>query len=242
MKHMNKTDYFNFIIVCSLFVLFIEIVFFHSAFIFSALVAGAFIYVGRKKLPKTSGKILFWIGTIGLLLNVLHTVAFKFLLIALFIYYIVKFMKSKKNPAYLGPLKNKSNNSKDVLISSQPIMKNALFSRQRTAESVFEWSDVNIQSVWGDIVIDLSYTVLPKGESVIFIRHFAGNIKLFVPYETEVSINHSTMAGSVTIFEEHQPFSFNQNICMQTEGFEEAVQKVKIMISVAVGDLEVKRI
>ncbi|MCJ7986976.1 hypothetical protein MUB15_30260 [Priestia sp. OVS21] len=49
MQSVNKTESLMFIFICSLFVLFIEIMFFHSGLIFSVLIAGAFMYIGRKK-------------------------------------------------------------------------------------------------------------------------------------------------------------------------------------------------
>ena len=56
---------------------------------------------------------------------------------------------------------------------------------------MYEWNDVNIQAGIGDTVIDLSYTVLPKGETVIFIRNVMGKVTIMIPYDVEVSVNHS---------------------------------------------------
>lgn len=93
----------------------------------------------------------------------------------------------------------------------------------------------------GDTVIDLGNTVLPKGESVIVIRSFIGNVKILVPYEMEVSVSHSVLAGTGKIFEHHEPKMMNQTVSFQSEGYDQAQQKVKIITSMIVGDLEVKR-
>lgn len=238
MKRIVDNGYFNLIIITALFILFVEVVFFHSGFIFALLVAGAFIYIGRKRLPRRSGKILFWIGIIGAILNLVNTVAFQFLVIAIFFYYLFHFVKSKKEPVYITPLTE----SRESLRAQRQLLKNSFISRQRTDETVYEWSDINIQNVWSDVVIDLSYTVLPKGESVIFIRQLAGNVTIFIPYETEISVNHSSMAGAVTIFDHAQSFAPLQNVYMKTPEFDEASQKIKVMISMGVGSLEVKRV
>lgn len=160
------------------------------------------------------------------------------MVIAIFFYYLFHFVKSKKEPVYITPLTE----SRESLRAQRQLLKNSFISRQRTDETVYEWSDINIQNVWSDVVIDLSYTVLPKGESVIFIRQLAGNVTIFIPYETEISVNHSSMAGAVTIFDHAQSFAPLQNVYMKTPEFDEASQKIKVMISMGVGSLEVKRI
>ena len=113
---------------------------------------------------------------------------------------------------------------------------------QKTPSGVYEWNDINIQSGIGDTIIDLSYTVLPKGETVIFIRNIIGNIHIQIPYEIEVSVNHSCIVGSTTVFENHQSRIFNQVFHLKTSGYESAEQKVKIFSSLLVGNIEVTRI
>ena len=121
-------------------------------------------------------------------------------------------------------------------------MKISFWGSKKTPQGVYEWEDINIQTGIGDTVIDLSYTMLPKGETVIFIRNIIGNMQILVPYEIEVSIHHSCMAGSTHIFDHHEPKVFNQVIHLKTPGYETAEQKVKIFTSLVVGNLEVSRI
>ena len=61
-------------------------------------------------------------------------------------------------------------------VTSKPLFQNKLFGGQKTPDHEYEWNDINIQTGFGDAVIDLSYTVLPKGESVIFIRNVMGKV------------------------------------------------------------------
>jgi lia operon protein LiaF len=84
--------------------------------------------------------------------------------------------------------------------------------------------------------------VLPKGETIIFIRNVIGNIQIQVPYEIEVSVHHSCIVGSTDVFENHQAQVFNQVLHLKTPGYDGAEQKVKIFTSLLVGNLEVSRI
>ena len=90
---------------------------------------------------------------------------------------------------------------------TKPSLKNSRFCKivsldgQKTPDHVYEWNDVNIQGGMGDTVIDLSYTVLPKGETVIFIRNIFGKVKILIPYDVEVSVNHSVLYGSAKILD-----------------------------------------
>jgi len=114
--------------------------------------------------------------------------------------------------------------------------------QQKTPIGIYEWNDINIQTGLGDTSIDLSYTMLPKGETVIFIRNIIGNIQILVPYEIEVSIHHSCVVGSTNAFENHSSKMFNQVFQLKTSGYDNAEQKVKIFTSLLVGNLEVSRI
>lgn len=124
----------------------------------------------------------------------------------------------------------------------EPYLKNVIFGFQKTPENIYDWKDINIQGGWGDTIIDLSNTVLPKGEAVILIRHLIGNIQILVPYETELSVHHSVLLGSTMILKKEIPSSFNQTMYYYTPEYETAEQKIKIVTSIISGDLEVKRI
>ena len=61
-------------------------------------------------------------------------------------------------------------------MKEQPLFQNRHFGQQKTPDHDYEWNDMNIQVGIGDAVIDLSYTVLPKDETVIFIRNVMGKV------------------------------------------------------------------
>jgi lia operon protein LiaF len=239
-----KNQYTEWLVVIGVVVLLLEILFFNSGLIFSLLFSSFLIYFGKKRAGKKSGKILFLAGLVFLLISVFSMITFKFLLLAILIHLIIQYFNSKKNPnkITIDIKESEQNQPTETIIQSKPLFENILFGQQKTPNGVYEWNDINIQSGIGDTMIDLSYTVLPKGETVIFIRNIVGNINIQVPYEIEVSVHHSCIVGSTTVFENHQSQVFNQSFHLKTAGYDQAEQKVKIFTSLLVGNLEVSRI
>jgi lia operon protein LiaF len=239
-----KNDYTGWLVVIGVVVLLLEILFFNSGLIFSLLFSGGLIYLGRKKTGKKSGKVLFFAGIIFLLISVFNMMTFKFLLLAILVHLIIQYSNSKKNPNKIA-LEIKETEQvlqAETIIKSKPLFENIFFGQQKTPSGIYDWNDINIQSGIGDTIIDLSYTVLPKGETIIFIRNVIGNIQIQVPYEIEVSVHHSCVVGSTTVFENYQSQVFNQAFHLKTAGYDQAEQKVKIFTSMLVGNLEVSRI
>nr|WP_239558531.1 cell wall-active antibiotics response protein LiaF [Peribacillus deserti] len=238
-----KTDHINLLIWISIFLIFVELLFFHSGLIFSLLLSAGLIYIGRKKYNKTFGMILFWFGILTLVITILNMFAAKFLILALIVYIFVVYNQSKKSPKKIRPIILEKNPIKEeTIIKKAPLFQNRFYGTKTTGEHVYEWNDINIQGAIGDTEIDLSYTVLPKGESIIFIRHGVGNVRVLVPYDIELCVNHSAFIGSTRILNEQEPKIFTQNTIYQTANYDEAAQKVKIFTSLFSGELEVKRI
>lgn len=239
-----KSEYISWILLVGSVVLFLEFAFFNRGLIFSLLIEVGMIYVGRKWMPRKLGKLLFWLGIAFLMITIVSMITIKFFFLALLIYFFVQFVQAKKNPVYLKPeiTKPSLNVEKEPILKKQPLLTNHFFGRQKTPDHVYEWNDINIQTGIGDTIIDLSYTVLPKGETVIHVRNLMGNIHILVPYDIEISLNHSVLAGSINILGNQETKIFNQTWQFQTEGFEQAEHRVKIMTSIPVGDLEVKRV
>jgi lia operon protein LiaF len=242
MQLKMKSDYLNKAVLFGIVVLLLEVSFFNRGVIFSLLVALGMVYIGRKRMPRSSGKLFFWSGIAFFTISVFNMMTFKFLLLAILIHLIIQYFQSKKDPKVIQPVIKKEEKESEILIEKKPIFDSSLFGDRKTPDHVYEWNDINIQSLLGDTTIDLSYTVLPKGETVIFIRNFIGNVQLLIPYDIEVSVNHSSIAGKAHIFQYEGDKQFNQSVQYQTEGYDHAEQRVKIFTSLLVGDFEVKRV
>ncbi|MDP4161933.1 MAG: cell wall-active antibiotics response protein LiaF [Bacillota bacterium] len=239
-----KKDYPSWIVIIGIFVLLMEIAFFNSGLIFSLFISAMMIYLGRKRMAKKKGKILFWGGIIFTCTSIFTMMTFKFLLVAILIHFIVQFSQSKRTPKKITPLINQkeSVNQAETIIRTKPLLENILVGQQKTPSHAYEWNDINIQAGVGDTIIDFSNTFLPKGETIVFVRNFIGNVRILVPYDVEVSLHHSVMAGSTSIFGLQETKLFNQVYHLQTPNYEQSGQKIKIFTSLIVGNLEVVRI
>ena len=169
----------------------------------------------------------------------------KFILFSILVYFLMQLLQNKKAAEIIKPIIR----DKDVLLDDQePMLKkkalftNAIYNRNSTPDHVYEWNDINIQCGLNETKIDLSYTVLPAGETVIMIRNIIGDVSLYIPYDMEVSVNHSSVYGSYRIFGEAEDHLINQNVTIRTPEFNQATTRVKIITSFVVGKLEVKRI
>ena len=69
----------------------------------------------------------------------------------------------------------------------------------RMMDHIYELEDINVQYGACDVEIDLTTAMIPEGETVIVIRGVVGNIRLYVPYDIELSLNHSVIVGRVLL-------------------------------------------
>ena len=240
----SKNDYASWLLLIAIGLLLLEVLFFNNGLIFSLLIASGMVYFGRKKLHRLMGKLLFWGGIFFLVANILGMFTFRFLLLAGFLLVALQFAQAKRKQNIVLPIINEQSEftKKDDVITRKPLFQNVLFGGRKTPNHTYEWDDINIQAGIGDTVIDLSYTVLPKGETVIFIRNIIGNIQILIPYDVEVSINHSVLFGAAAIFDFHEARIFNQTLHVQTKDYDKNDQKIKIFTSLIIGDIEVRRI
>lgn len=238
-----KSDKYSWILVFGLALIIIQAVFGDWGFLFPAVLFGAMIYYGRKKAAFRKGKVVLWIGIVGLTFTVLNLLVFKIVILALLIFLVIEFVNNKKHPKHIFP-NPRMDAGEDNIGSSegQPLMQNKWFGHQETPDEDYAWQDINIQTGAGDTLIDLSHTILPKKESVIFIRHFAGRVRILVPYDVGVSLNYSVVFGQLSYFGRSEPQLINTSVTFRTEDYHEAEQKVRIFVSAVAGRLEVRRI
>ncbi|MCU9614491.1 cell wall-active antibiotics response protein LiaF [Caldibacillus lycopersici] len=241
--HNNK-ETISWIILISILLLIMDFTIFNPGLIFLLIIAIVFLYVGKKILHVFLGKIFFWLGILFLIITVINLFVFRILLFGLLIFAIYQFTQTRKNPTVVQPevTMNDSNATGSKIIRKTSLLRNFLFGNQSSSTNVYEWNDVNIQTGIGDTVIDLSNTVLPEGIAVISIRGFIGNVQILIPYEQEVSVHHSVLSGSLTVFDFQEKNVMNKTIYVQTEHFDETANKIKIITSMVIGNVEVKRI
>jgi predicted membrane protein len=123
------------------------------------------------------------------------------------------------------------------------IIQNKLFSAQTTPFNAYEWQDVHVQSFYGEHVIDVTETVLPKGTSFISIRQSLGKVTIYVPYEVPVRIHYATIIGEANIFGRGIQRLWNQSVVLK-DGYLDDVDfasELVITVSTWIGDIEVIR-
>lgn len=243
MRERLSTETINMIIIIGVLLLVLEVSFFSNGFIFSALFSGFFIYIGWKKFNQLWGKVFFWIGIISLVISILNMMAIRFVIVVCLILAIVHYSRSQQKDKYIKPtVYIQEDEHVEPLIEIKPIFSQKMFGDQKTANTAYQWTDINIHGGFGNRTIDLTNTVLPNDTAVISIRHVFGNIEVLVPYEVEVSIYHSSMFGKATIFGNYYPNLFNKTLSYQTPNYSSKQPRVKIITSLFSGDIEVKRI
>ncbi len=216
-----------------LLLLFIEsFIFGNGNFIFVLLGAGLIFYGTRKR-----SKTLFIPGVIFILIALFNLWSLRILIFATIVYIIVNLWKGVPAEEITRPLKEFQKETPNGL------WKNKLFSVQVSPFSSYEWEDVHIQGLLGDIHIDVTDTVLPKGTSLISIRQGVGKIKIEIPYEIPVRIHYTTLYGEASLFAKHQKRLLNESLHMK-DGYDPPANKsAELIITLAtwVGDIEVTR-
>lgn len=213
--------------------------------IVTAFIAGLITYFGWKHFNRTTGKVIFWIGLAWLVFSVLNTLAVRFILVACIVLFILDYNKSRKLKERLNPnrFQNASEEDSEKLVKVEPLIDSRLFGEERTDDQPYKFRDINIHSLYGDKIIDLGNTILPDDVAVISIRQLVGNIVIYVPYDVEVSIHHSSVFGRAYIFGEFNGSLVNKSLQYETERYgENILPRVKIITSLISGDIEVRRI
>ncbi|SDZ04570.1 lia operon protein LiaF [Evansella caseinilytica] len=240
-----STDTFNWILIIGIALLLAELIFFKAHLVFFFLFLSFICYFGWKSYHRSSGKLFFWSGMIFLFLTVSNMVAIRFMVVAILVMLFIQYRRSKKEPEQIKPYFY-GGDAEDIppsepLLKVEPLFQNRFFGDLKTSDTAYHWRDINIHSGLGDRVIDLSNTVLPE-HSVISIRHFVGNIKIYIPYEVDVIIHHSSVFGRAAVFDKQHTKLFNQTLSYATVEKGSNNPQVKIITSILSGDIEVKRI
>lgn len=103
----------------------------------------------------------------------------------------------------------------------------------------FELKDMTLSCGIGDVKIDLSKAIVPEGETTVDISGFMGDVDIYVPYDLDVSTVVSVTFGNLEILGYKQG-GINRQLRLATKGYEQARRKVKISVSMLIGDVDVR--
>ncbi|MBD7985424.1 cell wall-active antibiotics response protein [Sporosarcina sp. Sa2YVA2] len=223
----------TFWIIAFLLLIFIEAAFLSNGNIIFLLLGAGFTYWGFKKRYKW----LTFLGLFFFVMALLKLWSLRMLVLAAFTYLLMNLWKGVPADQIMRPLKafNKE--------TPNGIWKNKLFSVQSSPFSSYEWEDMHIQGVFGDIHVDVTDTVLPKRTSFISIRQGFGRVKIDLPYEIPVRIHYSTLFGEARILDIHPKRMVNETLHYK-DGYDNPIgDRAELIISIAtwIGDIEVNR-
>ncbi|MBC1397266.1 cell wall-active antibiotics response protein LiaF [Listeria fleischmannii] len=204
------------------------------------LAIGIFLLFSSRKteLPKRKQRNRLFLAAVFILIAVLLTSTFKIGLVVVGIFAIFHYISRKRAPE-LVMLETWEPESKTD--KANHFIRNQWFGNQRVLDVVYEWEDINVQTGIGDTIIDLGNTVLPTGESIIMIRGLSGKIRLLVPFDIGICLEHSAIFGKLQYDKESTTMQ-NNTVKIYSDNYDDAARKIKIVTSVVFGDLEVIRL
>ncbi|WP_068775066.1 cell wall-active antibiotics response protein LiaF [Paenibacillus sp. FJAT-26967] len=107
----------------------------------------------------------------------------------------------------------------------------------------WELTPMNISSFIGDTFIDLTKASIPAGETKITVSAFIGDVKIIVPadLDIEIKVTASSFIGDMKVLDRHED-GMMRSMSMQTPYYQEGIKKIKLNVSMFIGDVVVKKI
>lgn len=109
----------------------------------------------------------------------------------------------------------------------------------RLIKTPFDLNNLNISGFIGDVKIDLSKAIIPEGESTIVISGLIGDVDIYVPSDLDVSISSVAFIGDMNIIG-HKKSGISNKLNTSSANFEQSTRRVKISISLFIGDVDVR--
>ena len=216
-----------------LLLIFLETIFLHNGNFIFVLIGAVLIYYGMRK----QSKVRVIIGIFFIILALFTLWSLRLLILIVLINVLVKLWNGIPAETIMRPIREFQKETPNGL------WKNKLFSIQTSPFSSYEWEDIHIQGVFGDIHIDVTDTVLPKGTSLISVRQGIGKIKIELPYEVPVRIHYTTLLGEAKLFGTHRKRLINEFLHMKDGYTEQSSNSSELIITLSTwaGDVEVTR-
>ncbi|SDI75167.1 cell wall-active antibiotics response protein LiaF [Alteribacillus bidgolensis] len=120
-----------------------------------------------------------------------------------------------------------------------PSYKNMFIGDYKLMKRRFALQDMNVKYGIGDISIDFSKAIIDEGETVIVLHGGIGDVDLYVPYELDISVQASATIGDMNILGQREE-GLNKQLTINTDYYKEADRKIKVIISVIIGDIDVR--
>ncbi|MNO29431.1 hypothetical protein D3C76_193440 [compost metagenome] len=110
-------------------------------------------------------------------------------------------------------------------------------------QDYFQLKPMNISHFIGDTIIDLTKAQIPYGETKINVSAFIGDVKVFIPDDMDLGITATSNAfiGDLKVLSQKEG-GFMSSVQAQSPHYGEASKKVKLVVSVFIGDVKVNMV
>lgn len=105
-------------------------------------------------------------------------------------------------------------------------------------ENSWTEDDINMVFIGGNTIIDMDEQLFASGEKIVMVRKLFGLTRIIVPRDFGLSLNISALSGAVIFERQRYPIS-GENFQWMTPQYHEMPRRVKLLVSVVVGDVEV---
>ena len=219
----------------------IDILLLRFSIFFIALSAFLFIigYQQFKRKSSLTAYILIAIGMGFLLFTLFTSFSFALIFATLIIYNSYQLFKTSSNNPHLNVSIKPDPLDSQAYVQIEPYFKNKLIGEYRNFKHCYAIEDINIQTGFGDVFINLSDMIIPQGETVILIRGMIGSIYVNVPSDVGISVQMSLLCGKMNLLKDGKT-AFNVTQKYQSIDYKNASRKIKIVASLLIGDIEVK--
>ncbi|MBN6188181.1 cell wall-active antibiotics response protein [Aneurinibacillus sp. BA2021] len=119
-----------------------------------------------------------------------------------------------------------------------PQHKHSLIGNLFLTGSRWELQNMNVWHGIGDVKIDLSRAHIPDGETVIIINGWIGDVDIYVPYDLAISLTATINLGDIDVFGNKQG-GINRSMTLSTSGYLDASKRVRLVVSLLIGDIDV---
>ncbi|RAV19211.1 cell wall-active antibiotics response protein LiaF [Paenibacillus contaminans] len=119
------------------------------------------------------------------------------------------------------------------------IQKHKLMESMKWDKSPWVLKNMSVWNIIGEVNMDLSLAIPEQKESVVILQGIIGDIDIVVPEDMGVSVQSSLMFGQVDVAREKEAGLLNK-VAWQSPNYETSEQKVKLIVSYIVGDVDIK--
>lgn len=111
----------------------------------------------------------------------------------------------------------------------------------RSDEDGWSLEDAAIQTVFGDILLDLRDATLPEGDTDLTLLCWVGTIQVRAPRSLGLDIEAQTMLGSIDVLGRRED-GIMRDIHVRSDDFEQASRRLHMRLSTFVGELVVVQV